>query len=664
MLVRVTAARPCQHCGKPDYCYYSDNASLEVCGRKAIAAGWKETGKQDKNGHKYLMPIQVEDAGSKPEVPADATHYIYYDRITGLELVDVKIVYPSRDPKKRKDITQSYRNGKPKRGDIPVWQYSSVQESVKAGNTEVWIVEGEKGTLSVRALLEKTATTNIEGAGKWQDSDSEDLRGFKTAVICVDNDEPGYDHARKVAASLKRVLGDIEIKFLETPLAYKGADVADWIQLGATKEEIGRAVSSELSDKFLNQPTLPPADLETKSKVREVIKRLQQIEAMESPIDQVEHMIDLRRSSGFSQKEITEIALAAKSDLAMTDDEWCKTTKNFSTTKLNSGTWLLPGFMKLGRMLLLAAEAKTGKSLLHYDWSYCLATGTTWGNYTPDKAYNVLIVQTDEDAPDAQERVITRGLANQENIWIITEFTPQMMPRLKHMILKYSIEVLVLDSLLSILRHLGVSPNDPDYAYWVYDLKDFCSKHGVTPICITHTNKSPVEMGLDKIAGSYAIAASAGDILLLYYPKAPNNDLERSLQRLGGRSGGKKTWHLQLNIDNNSYSMLGEESGSAGEGNKGGTSARSKAQSRQEILDYLCKLSPQAYEAEEIATALGGVHNTVRQHLGEMFKDGVISRKPSVRDARAQAYFLPFTVTVESIEQLMLEGEEKEGEAF
>ena len=68
------------------------------------------------------------------------------------------------------------------------------------------------------------------------------------------------------------------------------------------------------------------------------------------------------------------------------------------------------------RSILLGADAKTGKSLLVYDWAYHLATGQGWGEFPCDRPRKVLIVQTDESEIDCQERLAARGLTELDNV--------------------------------------------------------------------------------------------------------------------------------------------------------------------------------------------------------------------------------------------------------
>lgn len=99
----------------------------------------------------------------------------------------------------------------------------------------VYLSEGEKGTERIEQEGE-VATSNPGGAGKWRDSYSESMKGVGGVTLCVDKDEEGWDHARKVVASLRRVIpGFVPIETVE---AKEGHDVYDHLEAGLSLDEM------------------------------------------------------------------------------------------------------------------------------------------------------------------------------------------------------------------------------------------------------------------------------------------------------------------------------------------------------------------------------------------------------------------------------------------
>ena len=79
------------------------------------------------------------------------------------------------------------------------------------------------------------ATTNAGGDGKWHDEYSEYLRDRRT-VIVPDNDDPGREHAAKVARSLRGVAASVRV--LELPNLPPKGDVSDWLDAGGRVDEL------------------------------------------------------------------------------------------------------------------------------------------------------------------------------------------------------------------------------------------------------------------------------------------------------------------------------------------------------------------------------------------------------------------------------------------
>ncbi|MFN7947022.1 MAG: AAA family ATPase [Blastocatellia bacterium] len=107
----------------------------------------------------------------------------------------------------------------------------------------VFCVEGEKDVENLRALG-LVATCNPCGAGKWRDEYSQYLQG-RNVVILPDNDEPGREHARKAAQSLKGIAASV--KMLPLPDLPEKGDVSDWLNAGGDVEKL-RLMAKDASE--------------------------------------------------------------------------------------------------------------------------------------------------------------------------------------------------------------------------------------------------------------------------------------------------------------------------------------------------------------------------------------------------------------------------------
>ncbi len=130
----------------------------------------------------------------------------------------------------------------------------------------VYIPEGEKDVDNLRALG-LVATCNDSGASrnahepKWKADHSNQLQaaGVQMAIVLADNDEAGSAHALAVAQSLGMV--GIQAKVLHLPGLPEHGDVTDWIEAGATVEDLQEAAEEAPIVEVMPPSTLPPPQL-------------------------------------------------------------------------------------------------------------------------------------------------------------------------------------------------------------------------------------------------------------------------------------------------------------------------------------------------------------------------------------------------------------------
>jgi putative DNA primase/helicase len=90
----------------------------------------------------------------------------------------------------------------------------------------IFFAEGEKDVDNLWLKAMQPATCNPMGAGKWDDSYTQMLKGAREIVIIPDNDQPGYDHARIVSGALYSIVSNIKILLIPGP--YK--DFSEWME--------------------------------------------------------------------------------------------------------------------------------------------------------------------------------------------------------------------------------------------------------------------------------------------------------------------------------------------------------------------------------------------------------------------------------------------------
>lgn len=106
----------------------------------------------------------------------------------------------------------------------------------------IFLCEGEKDVL---AMVKRNlpASCNPGGAGKWQDSFSETLRGAKVVII-ADKDTPGREHAQLVAGKLHGVAKSIRVLELPDLNGKPVKDAFDFFAAGGDAGQIGELVDA------------------------------------------------------------------------------------------------------------------------------------------------------------------------------------------------------------------------------------------------------------------------------------------------------------------------------------------------------------------------------------------------------------------------------------
>jgi hypothetical protein len=116
--------------------------------------------------------------------------------------------------------------------DLPLYRLPEVLDAMEAGQSVV-VVEGEKCADAVVAAGE-VATTSVGGAGKWKDEYARTLADAASVTVIADADQPGIDHARTVAKSLRAAgVGEVWVLLPRHRLDEdSGYDIADQLAEG------------------------------------------------------------------------------------------------------------------------------------------------------------------------------------------------------------------------------------------------------------------------------------------------------------------------------------------------------------------------------------------------------------------------------------------------
>ena len=191
-------------------------------------------------GNKTAPRPAIAAPTAKPQFKKEFVCAYDYHDASGKLLFQVER-YKTNNPDKPKTFFQRQPDGK------GGWNYNmdgvekvlfrlpEILRAVSKG-TPIFLCEGEKDVESM-AQRGFDATCNPGGAGKWQDSFSETLRGADVAII-ADKDKAGRDHAQLVAGKLHGVTKSVRV--IELP----DKDAADFFTAGGTPETIFQLVDT------------------------------------------------------------------------------------------------------------------------------------------------------------------------------------------------------------------------------------------------------------------------------------------------------------------------------------------------------------------------------------------------------------------------------------
>ncbi|TEB08623.1 hypothetical protein Psch_02189 [Pelotomaculum schinkii] len=362
---------------------------------------------------------------------------------------------------------KSFRQRRPKGRGGWLWNMQGVKPlpyrlpellaALERGET-VFIVEGEKDVdnLLVKGLV---ATTNHGGAGKWNEAHSEYFPSGSEVVILPDNDEPGREHAHKVAIQL--VGRGCHVKLVELPDLPEKGDVSDWLGSGGTKEEL-----------------------------LVLVERTQEFRLQESGQEKDNLPI------GYTAQGIME-------------------------TEFPEPRWLIPGLLCEG-LSLLCGRPKMGKSWLCLAIASAVAAGG-WALGCKKVERSEVLYLALEDTPRRLKGRLEKILQNGQapvGFHIFTEWKKLDQGGLelldKWLTVHPNCKLVVIDTFGKIRGKISSSGSIYQEDYGALDgLKRLADSYGVSVLLVHHLRKMGSDDPLETISGSTGISGAADGILIL-----------------------------------------------------------------------------------------------------------------------------------------------------
>ena len=315
------------------------------------------------------------------------------------------------------------------------------------------------------------------------------------------------------------------------------------------------------------------------------------------------------------------------------------TFEEFFNLESEGLTWLVPGILPRQEMLLVAALAKTGKSLLATDIAYAVLTGTS---VIGEKAHQgkVLYISSDESPNSLKRRFYARGfdlLPSDvlQNLRVMTHLDLNNLSILESQLEEFRPDLVIIDSLTSITLDLGISEKDSEFARYIYKLKDLLNRYGAASILTHHENKDKDAKGINKVSGSARIPAAVWGIAQMVAAE-PHNDLDQ--QRwlsIKPREGEPVKHCLEIN-----HKELWASSGILKHKGEFGDERGEKKTQAEMVLELLRQHSPSGLESREINEVLALGH-TLYSVLARLEDRQLITKRRSQSDGRRWVYAVP-----------------------
>jgi 5S rRNA maturation endonuclease (ribonuclease M5) len=545
------------HTGRPVlYCH----AGCTADGPKRVLDAWGV-------GWEVLFPDEPEPTASNGTTPAPAASssraprgepevvYDYTDEAGALLFQVCR--FPGKD----------FRQRRPVQGGSWAWNLQHTRrvlyrlpDIVAQPSAVVWICEGEKDAERLRSLG-LLATTNPGGAKKWRPEYSEALAG-RQVVILPDNDEPGREHAARVAELLDRKAASVTVVSLNS-LPEHG-DVSDWLDAGHTVQEL-----EQLRGAAAASPTVPT-----------------------SPVSP---------ATPLSPEQVRQQLLAGIS-----------TFTDLYKREFEAMRWTVYNLIADGCTLLVGSP-KIGKSWLILAIALAVAAGDVALGRSTGKAGVLYLALEDSDRRLRSRLERLLGTAQPpEGLHYTTSWLPVSkggLELLDRWLCDHpEVGLLIVDT-LGAIKGEGARNGDAysfDYSM-AHALSQLARRHSCALVVVHHDRKATSEDWLHTVSGTLGLTGAADAILLL---RRGRNEADGVLHTTGRDVPEQK---LALRFADMRWQLL--------DGDADEYEIDSK---RREILDVL-RRAAKPMTARMVAEAVEGNREALKKMLRRMARDGLVA---------------------------------------
>lgn len=436
---------------------------------------------------------------------------------------------------------------------LPYRYNEAIAESDKTG-LPIIVVEGELTCEAVWAVG-LPSITFLGGSKQYRtNGDYSALFKNKKLVLAPDRDEHGVAFMKEVEVDnpgASWLYADPRSWEWRNLPSGDGLDLADYIEEGATKEDLLASIVSKSQH----------SGVDGKPAYEEIISAVENFVGLYANDARIAYETGNwleQRGVKMNQSNVEKIIEEAKTRIYGREE--IETIDALTIANADQcREWLIAGIMPLGSVMLLAASGGTGKSTIVYNWALNIALGQSWSGRRCMQGKS-LIIQSDEPLVDTSEKLGVIGYqdANLEPgtvaFWENWRFGH--MKQLEDYVRKNRPVFIAIDSLTACLAGMDVDLVKSNAGDVIYGLRDIANQYKCSIIILHHLNKS------GGLRDSTSFVDNVSEVVKL--TKAENNPdpNQFTMEWLKSRSGLTGKHYLQRDTLSYGWRYAGPASGS------------------------------------------------------------------------------------------------------
>jgi AAA domain len=187
-------------------------------------------------------------------------------------------------------------------------------------------------------------------------------------------------------------------------------------------------------------------------------------------------------------------------------------------------SWLWPGYLPLGKLVVLDGDPGVGKSTVTLDWAARVSTGSPMPDGSPGIKGTVLALSAEDGLADTIRPRLDAAGADSARVITITEIVvagedggrhtrpvsiPGDLPAIEAIITEHDVRLVIVDVLMAYLSADVNAHRDQDVRLALHRLAAMAERCGCCVIVLRHLNKSPGGSAVYRGGGSIGIIGAA-----------------------------------------------------------------------------------------------------------------------------------------------------------